>query len=61
VKEHKPHGEEEHALLKLIDKKQAQLREKANCLGERIYSDPVKAWTSRLQASWKAQAACNQD
>ena len=37
VKEHKPHGEEEHALLKRIDKKQAQLREKANCLGERIY------------------------
>jgi adenylate cyclase len=61
VKEHRPHGEEEQALLEHIAKKQAQLREKANCLADRIYSEPVKAWTSRLQASWKAWTACNQD
>ncbi len=61
VNEHKTPDEEEQALQKRIGKKQAQLREKANCLGERIYSEPIKAWTSRLQASWKAWTAVNQD
>jgi CHAD domain-containing protein len=61
VKNTKANGKKKQALNKIIRNKQAKLRDKANRLGSRIYSEPVKAWTCRLEASWKTWTAAGQD
>jgi CHAD domain-containing protein len=45
------------ALLSAIEKAQMELRDKAKKLGHRLYSEPIKAWTRRLESSWRAWEA----
>lgn len=42
------------AIHKLARKRQAKIRDKAEQLGKRIYSEPAKVWALRLESSWKA-------
>ena len=42
------------AIQKLTHKRQAKIRDKAEQLGKRVYSEPAKVWTRRLETSWKA-------
>ena len=44
-------------LQREIRKKQDKLRAKARQLGARLYSEPAKAWTRRLESSWEVWRA----
>lgn len=46
-----------NTILKLAEKRQSKLRNKAKFLADRFYTEPLKSWATRLNTSWEAWQA----